>query len=319
MFNSVLSTPKRHHYLPEAYLAGFARGRSDDSIFYLYDRDDRVVRTQTPRNTAVKARYYTVLNKAGQQSTHVEDGLARIEGLALPVLRKLERRDAINIEERQTFALFVGLLGCRVPQFERGIRETTDELGKKITARAFPSVASVMREMRCQGYSEAEVQASAAEIHRIISDGDYDVRRSKESVVRHMLETARDEGWMFWQMNWLVVHAPPRSSFITTDAPFMLLPPSGWKPAFPHLGVGLLTPGAQKVIPLSQAAALVMLDHGDGLAHVEVSTSYVREANLNLAARCERFIIGRDKVLVEAIAAKLSLIPRQRRKLFRVG
>lgn len=313
-----MTTPKRHHYLPEAYLTGFTRGGSDDSVFYVYDRDTAEVRVQTPRNTGVKSRYCRVRNAAGEESVHVEEGLARIEGLALPVIRKTENAEELDVAERQTLALFVALLSCRVPQFERGFREITDELHKRIAAKAFSTVTHVASELRKQGFTAEEAEQRAPELFRLISTGDYDVLRSKESVVRHMLQTASEEGGVFSHLDWIIVHAPERASFITTGAPLLLLTSRGWRPQFPYLSVGLLTPGAMKFVPLTARTALMMVDRGETLRHVDVSSAYAREANLNLVARCERFVIGRDKLLVHSLTSKVALTRGKREKLFTV-
>lgn len=288
------------------------------SIFYVYDRDLATLRRQTPRNTAVKSHYYTVETETSERSTHVEEALARVEGLALPIVRKIEQALSITQLERETLALFVALLGCRVPQFERGFRESAGALQKKVAALAFHSVEDVVLELRRHGAEPAEAKERAPDLHRMIQDGDYAVNASKESVVRAMLQSALEERWLFWQMNWVAVHAPKNTSFLVTDAPFMLMPPPNWKPKFPYLGCGFLTPGTQKIVPLTERVALMMLDRGDGLIHLNAPRSDVRSMNIQMALRRERFVIGRDEALVKNIAAKARLKENQRRSLFRV-
>ena len=313
-----MSTPKRHHYLPESYLAGFTRDRSAAGVFFVYDRDVAAVRRQTPRNTTVKSHYYTVATKTTDRSTHVEEALAKVESLAIPVVRKIESRLGLTQNEREALALFVALLGCRVPQFERGLRESTSALHKRVSALAFHSVDDVVAELRRQGVDTDDASEKALDLHRLIQDGDYDVSPSKEWLVRMMLESALEEGWLFWQMNWAAVHAPKNSSFIVSDAPLMLLPPENWRSQFPHLGYGLLTPGVQKIIPLTERVALMMLDKGEGLIHLDAPRSDVRSINISLALRCERFLIGRDEALVKSIASNARLKENERRALFRV-
>ena len=109
------------------------------------------VRPQTPRNTAVKSHYYTVATDNTERSPHVEQALAKVEGLAIPVIRKIELRAVLTQKERETLALFVALLGCRVPQFERGLRQGFDAFQKRVMKLAFHSVDDVVAELTRQG------------------------------------------------------------------------------------------------------------------------------------------------------------------------
>ena len=56
-------------------------------------------------------------------------------------------------------------------------------------------------------------------------------------------------------MDLVIAHAPPKKAFVTSDAPVVITRPFGHNPS---LGVGLATPGAEKMIPLTSEIALVM-------------------------------------------------------------
>jgi hypothetical protein len=64
------ANPKRHHFLPEFYLNGFAR----DGLLWLYDRGRKQYRRQTPHNTAIIGHYYTFENEKGEKDYSVENG-----------------------------------------------------------------------------------------------------------------------------------------------------------------------------------------------------------------------------------------------------
>src|ERR1043165_1464790 len=69
-----MAKPKRHHYLPEFYLAGFTLDGARESTFTVFDRDECQFREQTPPNTAVRGYYYAVEDEAtGEKSMHVEE------------------------------------------------------------------------------------------------------------------------------------------------------------------------------------------------------------------------------------------------------
>jgi Protein of unknown function (DUF4238) len=99
----------------------------------------------------------------------------------------------------------------------------------------------------------------------------------------------------FRQMDWEIFHASPKTSFITTDNPVVLVPPSDHTLVY---GVGIITKGARKIFPLSQTACLVMCDHGSFLAHRDAVSQLIRGINLVVTSHSDRFVIGCDKALV---------------------
>jgi hypothetical protein len=57
----LLQGPKRHHFLPQFYLEGFAR----DGLVALFDREKNEIRLQQPLNTAVIGHFYTLKDGKG--------------------------------------------------------------------------------------------------------------------------------------------------------------------------------------------------------------------------------------------------------------
>lgn len=111
MFSPQMSRPKRHHYLPEFYLAGFATDGRRESTFTVYDRETDEFRQQTAKNTAVAGYYYATQDPStGERSMEVEQFLSSIESEADAAIRKLERREKPTGHEREVIALFCALL-----------------------------------------------------------------------------------------------------------------------------------------------------------------------------------------------------------------
>ena len=59
------------------------------------------------------------------------------------------------------------------------------------------------------------------------------------------------------KLEWFIAAAPPGKAFVTCDAPVIITRPMNHNPL---LGVGLTTPGAEKIIPLTSRLALLMGD-----------------------------------------------------------
>jgi hypothetical protein len=101
-------------------------------------------------------------------------------------------------------------------------------------------------------------------------------------------------------LEWFIASAPPGKAFVTCDAPVIIMGPPNHNPL---LGVGLTTPGSEKIIPLSSRFALLMGDQvaKPMVAHITIDRDHLRWINEALVRRCERFSIGRIRVLLESL------------------
>jgi len=96
---------------------------------------------------------------------------------------------------------------------------------------------------------------------------------------------------MILSLQWLVAFAPPGESFITCDSPITLSRPVD-HPRW--MGVGLLTPGAEKVIPLTRHAALLMWDQTSSreIRFGILERDRLRALNETIVRSAERFACG---------------------------
>src|SRR3972149_6577246 len=101
-----MPTPKRHHYLPQFYLEGFCR----DDLLWVYDRDEKEYRQQTPQNTAVQKYYYSFENDNGERDAEVEGLLSLVETYTKPIIDKINNRESIDGNEKETLSIFIGFL-----------------------------------------------------------------------------------------------------------------------------------------------------------------------------------------------------------------
>src|SRR5947207_15973799 len=96
---------RRHHYLPQMYLRGFA---DSDKLVWVYDRKNNTFIHQGILKTAVKKDFYTVTDKSGKKTDAVEQMMANIvEG---PMTRIITRLDGKTVkwegEDRAILAIF---------------------------------------------------------------------------------------------------------------------------------------------------------------------------------------------------------------------
>src|ERR1022692_3248055 len=82
---------RRHHYLPQMYLRGFAY---DADLVWVFDRQNNTYLHQGIINTAVKKDFYTIVGVDGQKTDAVEQMMANmVEGPMKAIIERLDRSE----------------------------------------------------------------------------------------------------------------------------------------------------------------------------------------------------------------------------------
>ncbi len=300
-----MSDPKRHHYVPAFYLAGFTGLRKRDGQFAVYDREKKEFRTQTPDSSAHQRFYYATEGEHGERDLSIEMFLGELEGAAKPLIDKLEIQAEVSDEERATLALFFALLHTRVPQFERSLNEMADLTQKTINRLRYPTVDEVRGAMREIGRERpCPPSATAEEAFGMLTGDEYTFAPHRNDNIRIMLRMAIEIGGLFDQFTWHIVHTVLDSQFLTIDAPVVLLPPHDWTG---ERGYGFLTPGTMTLIPLTARSALFMENAGAGIDHRAMPDEGVHINNKGMVSHSERYAFGRDRAYLERVVAESRL------------
>lgn len=297
------NTPKRHHYLPEFYLRGFA----PDGLLHVYDRADKAYRKQTPKNTAVESHFYTIENEDGERSAAVEGLLAQVDDAAANVIAKVIARDALSDRERADLALFVALLRSRTPDYDKGYREMTDKMAREIARLVYPDETAVAEDIRRfeqeTGKSLGVPPAVALEM---LHSQELMYVPHRNETIRAMLLLSTQIAPAFAAMTWTVLHAPPKRAFVTSDAPLVTYPPRGWD-SHGWMGIGLLTPGVENVVPMTAKAALAITQGEKDLRHWPASDFAVQITNNGTARRSDRYIISPSEKLLRSVVSRAAV------------
>ncbi|HEX9127677.1 MAG TPA: DUF4238 domain-containing protein [Gemmatimonadaceae bacterium] len=293
-----MAKPKRHHIVPECYLDGFTR----DGLLWVYDRSTEEYRAQTTKNTAVMGHYYAVLNEQGEKDYSVEEMLSTLEGIGAPVVRRLDRGEQIEPEERVNLAFFIALLFNRVPRFEREIDEIADATAKAILKEMFPTVEAAAEHLASSPDDEPR-SYSAEDFFHFIHEEKFTLQGNRNNTVRTMLEQTPVLAQELAFMDWMVVHADDRSAFITTDSSWGYLVPDEVRRSCEPV-YGIASEKIVKVVTLSCRTALVIGQKGAHFGHFRVGRDRVRDINLAIAAECERYVIGPDEALVRSVVRR---------------
>lgn len=287
---------KRQHYLPQFYLKGFTK----EEKLWVYDREKNEFRIQTPVNTAIEKDYYTFSDKKGEKNKSVEKILADVEGRVVPVFEKIKNQDSLNDDDKGIMSLFLSLFIYRVPEFEKLSNEIAQAISKFTMKNLISSKEQAAKWIESYEKDTGKSFDVSPEIlFEYAQNPQFEIILDRNTTLRHMLDLSyKNTNWLY-NVDWEIFEAPKNSSFITTDNPFVLLPPKGFPIGI--RGYGLRTKGVKKIIPLSKERCILIGASGNSFKYINVNTKTVRGINLFVAARCDRFVIGVDEKLLKNI------------------
>ncbi|QOY23235.1 DUF4238 domain-containing protein [Xanthomonas citri] len=313
----LLTGPKRQHFLPRFYLKGFT---ADDDLLSVYDRTTGEVRRQAPDNTAVTGHLYTLTDDQGRKRFELEAALAAIEAAASNHLPTLIKGAPLSEEARGALSYFFAAMAVRTPEFIQSIQHANGQLLKRVSQMLFSTPQQAMIALRARpdnaGKSDAELFDEALELADFMEEDDFEVTTAHSEAVLTALPLADTVAPIFFSRSWTVLEAPRGSSFVTTDAAMMLTSLA----TRPHrFGLGHGSPDALTVLPLSSGHAIAMFGSGPTIRRWKIDTQKVREINISLADRAQRFLFARDDRHAAAIGRAARMTEKTWRPRFHVG
>jgi hypothetical protein len=287
----------RNHYIPQRYQLGFA---NDAGKVWLFDRKTLHYRDGAPINIGVQRDCYTTVDNAGVPNDSVEKMLASLEAAVWPVLDRLDRRvDEINAEDRVHLALFVAFMRTRTPAFDQMSNHTGNTMFQWL-AKARSPTPEVVSEDYKKTTGKTIDQAEAQELFDAIHSDQYFVETPRQNNIKMMLNIALELGQAIVTMSWTIYWTTPDCTFVTSDNPFIVVPPLSTDTTVE--GTGPLSHGATNLIPLSSTTLLCARQDGSGpLKFVRANRDFVRFTNQLVASASDRFLLARDEALLKKL------------------
>jgi len=107
---------KRHHFVPQFLLRGFALEHNGKHRLFQMETASRGAPRRVDLGTAASRRLYTAIDEDGEPSNRNEGYLALVESDAAPALRQLlDNPESLSPAERATISFFVALQTMRTP------------------------------------------------------------------------------------------------------------------------------------------------------------------------------------------------------------
>lgn len=292
-----LSGPKKHHYLPEFYLKRFCRDKS----LWVYDAEREEIALRFPETIAIKKRFYSTQGEKGVKEHDPEIFLSEIESKAAPIIDRVDMGGSLSATDKYFVSLFAALLKCRVPNFERWISDFNDAVGKQFLKTRYSSEQELREHLQELGSDSIDDPNLPTRLFEDLQEEKYAVHTPKNWRIGMMFRIAQMVCEEIIQMDWTVLRAPESTSFVTSDNPFVVIPPDGMAPNWPYT-IGVAVAGSKKIIPLTQRVCLLIGDYGDAMHYIECDRKAVRTINRTVADNYERFLMARDEALLKRLA-----------------
>ena len=291
-----MANKKNQHFVPQFYLRRFCGGGK----LWVYDKEKRKFWHQNPSEVAKKAHYYSVEGADGTLTVGVEDLLGIIEVKTHDVFAKIDSGEQLDNIDKSTLARFIGYQMVRVPHFRRLCNDIAESLIDEDTKLSFGDIEHARESLIEIGTSQSRItDEHLSELVKFTNEIRYNITVDKSLSIEKILQLGETLGKLFHGLRWRINVVTKDDAFITSDNPLTIVgPPTDGA----DCGVGVLTPGALKLFPLSSDFCLVMSDKGDRIVRKPLQSELVGWMNSCTARNATRFLIAQDKdVLAETI------------------
>jgi hypothetical protein len=252
---------RRHHFLPQCYLRGFARSRKRGKTHQVivYDREGKSF-TSNVLNIAVKHDFNRV-EIEGHPPDVFEQVMADFESELAPALtRILQTGNLRKTEDRAILFNFIGLIAIRNPQQREIFRKFNEDVMKMIMDLATATKErweGQMKRMSEEGYLKDVKQVSYEQIRDLVKKKEYNVQLDTGFHIKSELTGVDAILPTLFGRKWIALTPPEDSSgFITSDHPVCLMfSDPARRGKFHGPGHGLA--GTEIIFPVGRRLALV--------------------------------------------------------------
>jgi Protein of unknown function (DUF4238) len=274
-----MSTPRKHHYLPQFYLEGFKiepeRGK-EPHIWQIEKSANQAYSSPAIKDTGCIRDYHSVdfKNEKRDHKT-IENLLSKIEAKQAELVRTIRKTKRVDASQVEPLSAFISLMRYRVPAFAAYIEK---------------SLRSVVLDTFKMMYRGGGFRPPPSQLRKIFDDSLH-ISISNWKILGRMFEVGLgpESVGLLAEYNYHIYSAENASFFITSDNPVALYH-ANYDEIRPY-GVGLAMKGVEVTIPLSSNTLIRAgreLNPGTSVATVEE----VEEFNRRTIVMSERYIFA---------------------------
>lgn len=277
-----MSTPRKHHYLPQFYLEGFKidpqKGKKPH-IWQIEKEGDQAYYSPAIEDTGCIRDYHT-LDFTDEDPDHksVEALLSKLESEQSSLVRAISDTKRIEASQVESLSAFLSLMRYRVPSF-------ADHVDTSLRSVALDTFKIM--------YQAGQFGAPPPELQKLFDskgiDESLQITISNWKILSHMFGVglAPESINLLAEYNYHVYSAEEASIFVTSDSPVALYHPN-YDKIRPY-GVGLAMKGVEVTFPLT-SDILIRAGHDLKPGASIASTTEVEEFNRRTITMSERYV-----------------------------
>ena len=228
--------PRRHHYVPRCWLAGFTETGDKNGKLWVTDLRRRKQWPTGPGDAGFIKDFYRLSDEQIDPAS-AEKALSQIETEIAPILRRIDQElREPGVEEFEALLYFIAIQWARVPAFRPFILNVLDTMSYERIGKALKSSTSWKRELEKAGMSpdapgaeyERMKQLHASKAYTLTAPTDWYVQQAVNAA-ESILPSLRKRLWG--------AMISPSGSFIGSDSPVILEGPRGQRVGFENADI----------------------------------------------------------------------------------
>jgi hypothetical protein len=296
--NEIMGKPaRRHHYVPQGYLAGFTDRGTRDGQLFVYDLARHLCSPTRPRNVAFE-RDFNRIEVAGQDPDALERAFGEFEDRAISVIRGIQARDELPADEEFSFVInLMALFVARNPR-NRGIMNQAEDHTVRVIGDMLASDKQLyehhMARAKADGFVPQDCEVSFEAMQQFIRDNQYKVVVPTHTSLVRELRAAEEAVQYLAARSWtLVTAATDAPDFITCDHPVVITF------RYPNMRspVGYGLPWTEMCFPLNTRQALLGVFEEPLPERIEAKTKLVAMINRRTVWHANRQVYSKTASL----------------------
>jgi len=284
-------TARKHHYLPQAYLAAFTDTESKDGQFYVLDTGSGTCFRTSPKNVAAE-RDFNRVDLEGKSPDILEQALSPFEDRAVQAIRNVIRTETFPSDEDYHFIInLLGLMAVRNPQSRKSINWSRQE---KIHLMANLLVSDKkifdhhLNKSQEAGYV-AETNVSFEQMKQFIEERRYRIEFAPKGDHRVEFHNFDQLLPILGQRIWSLLVAPsPGPGFICSDHPVALT----WKNPDSRVPIGYGLKNTEVFFPLGPRTGFYGVYEDPLPTVIKIKPAQVAMMNWRVAQSAERHVFS---------------------------
>lgn len=278
---------RKHHYVPEFFLAGFTPSGSKDDFLQVLDQRHGKRWQAKPAEVAHQKDFYRV--EAAQVEPDVlEKQFSEFEGRAATVIKQIIKTAILpKGDDFNTLISFIAFSAIRVPRVRKVFSDPMVKIAKMTMEMVLATPEHWQQTVDKARKDGIELKGSYEEMKKFFESGQYTIEVNQIWHLQTLFQSVNTIHPLLAKRNWMLLIAKQGGGeFICSDDPIGLVWTTNEVP--PFFGPGFGMPDTEVTIPLNKDLALRGQFEGYSASRAEAGRGTIAAINSRTAigARC---------------------------------